>query len=142
MNGRLKALKTFRIRLLQAKLNAEFSSEILQESSLCNEEILEHLDLFKRENKNLIEESRISAWSGGGRSTMHEHCNRGGKRLKGGRTQTAFGSGSCSEQEENKGARHSLRCPGHPGIDRRIRRRRESNISRKNHQRAWTPQAL
>merc|ERR1712106_107141 len=101
-----------------------FSSEYFRIKA-SNEEILEHLDTVKRENKNLAEEIKdlLDQLGEGGRS-MHE-LDKSRRKLE-------------IEQEENKVLRAQLEMSQvRQEIDRRIQEKEEEfEHSRKNHQRS------
>merc|ERR1712158_282161 len=110
-----------------------FSSEYFRVKS-ANEELMEHLDTVKRENKNLAEEIKdlLDQLGEGGRS-MHElDKTRRKLEVEKEELQTAL------EQEENKVLRAQLEMSQvRQEIDRRIQEKEEEfDHSRKNHQRA------
>merc|ERR1711963_498646 len=101
-----------------------YSSEYFRIKA-ANEEMLEHLDTVRRENKNLAEEIKdlLDQLGEGGRS-MHE-LDKSRRKLE-------------MEQEENKVLRAQLEMSQvRQEIDRRIQEKEEEfEHSRKNHQRA------
>merc|ERR1712053_11528 len=117
-----------------------YSSEYFRIKS-ANEEILEHLDTVKRENKNLAEEIKdlLDQLGEGGRS-MHElDKSRRKLEIEKEELQTALEEAEAAlEQEENKVLRAQLEMSQvRQEIDRRIQEKEEEfEHSRKNHQRA------
>jgi len=117
-----------------------FSSEYFRIKS-ANEEIAEHLDTVKRENKNLAEEIKdlLDQLGEGGRS-MHElDKTRRKLEVEKEELQTALEEAEAAlEQEENKVLRAQLEMSQvRQEIDRRIQEKEEEfDHSRKNHQRA------
>jgi myosin heavy chain 6/7 len=117
-----------------------FSSEYFRIKS-ANEEILEHLDTVKRENKNLAEEIKdlLDQLGEGGRS-MHElEKSRRKLEVEKEELQSALEEAEAAlEQEENKVLRAQLEMSQvRQEIDRRIQEKEEEfEHSRKNHQRA------
>jgi len=117
-----------------------FSSEYFRIKS-ANEEILEHLDTVKRENKNLAEEIKdlLDQLGEGGRS-MHElDKSRRKLEIEKEELQSALEEAEAAlEQEENKVLRAQLEMSQvRQEIDRRIQEKEEEfEHSRKNHQRA------
>merc|ERR1712142_1159702 len=117
-----------------------FSSEYFRIKS-ANEEILEHLDTVKRENKNLAEEIKdlLDQLGEGGRS-MHElDKSRRKLEIEKEELQAALEEAEAAlEQEENKVLRAQLEMSQvRQEIDRRIQEKEEEfEHSRKNHQRA------
>merc|ERR1711902_242 len=110
-----------------------YSSEYFRVKA-SNEEMLEHLDTVRRENKNLAEEIKdlLDQLGEGGRS-MHElDKSRRKLEIEKEELQTAL------EQEENKVLRAQLEMSQvRQEIDRRIQEKEEEfEHSRKNHQRA------
>jgi len=117
-----------------------FSSEYFRIKS-ANEEILEHLDTVKRENKNLAEEIKdlLDQLGEGGRS-MHE-LDKARRKLEVEKEelQSALEEAEAAlEQEENKVLRAQLEMSQvRQEIDRRIQEKEEEfEHSRKNHHRA------
>merc|ERR1712180_176278 len=117
-----------------------FSSEYFRIKS-ANEEILEHLDTVKRENKNLAEEIKdlLDQLGEGGRS-MHE-LDKSRRKLEVEKEELQTGleeAEAALEQEENKVLRAQLEMSQvRQEIDRRIQEKEEEfEHSRKNHQRA------
>merc|ERR1712055_785114 len=116
-----------------------FSSEYFRIKS-ANEEILEHLDTVKRENKNLAEEIKdlLDQLGEGGRS-MHELDKARRKlEIEKEELQTALEEAEAAlEQEENKVLRAQLEMSQvRQEIDRRIQEKEEEfEHSRKNPQR-------
>merc|ERR1712036_76009 len=117
-----------------------YSSEYFRVKA-SNEEILEHLDTVKRENKNLAEEIKdlLDQLGEGGRS-MHE-LDKQRRRLEVEKEelQTALEEAEGAlEQEENKVLRAQLELGQvRQEIDRKIAEKEEEfNNTRKNHQRA------
>merc|ERR1719438_218315 len=106
-----------------------------------NEEIPEHLDTVKRENKNLAEEIKdlLDQLGEGGRS-MHElDKSRRKLEIEKEELQTALEEAEAAlEQEENKVLKAQLEMAQvRQEIDRRIQEKEEEfEHSRKNHQRA------
>merc|ERR1712234_71077 len=117
-----------------------FSSEYFRIKS-ANEEILEHLDTVKRENKNLAEEIKdlLDQLGEGGRS-MHElDKSRRKLEVEKEELQTALEEAEAAlEQEENKVLRAQLELGQvRQEIDRRIQEKEEEfDNTRKNHARA------
>merc|ERR1712127_215482 len=117
-----------------------FSSEYFRIKS-ANEEVLEHLDTVKRENKNLAEEIKdlLDQLGEGGRS-MHElDKSRRKLEVEKEELQTALEEAEAAlEQEENKVLRAQLEMSQvRQEIDRRIQEKEEEfEHTRKNHQRA------
>merc|ERR1712213_291045 len=117
-----------------------FSSEYFRVKS-ANEEILEHLDTVKRENKNLAEEIKdlLDQLGEGGRS-MHElDKSRRKLEIEKEELQTALEEAEAAlEQEENKVLRAQLEMSQvRQEIDRKIQEKEEEfDNTRKNHQRA------
>merc|ERR1712037_352868 len=117
-----------------------FSSEYFRVKS-ANEELLEHLDTVKRENKNLAEEIKdlLDQLGEGGRS-MHElDKSRRKLEVEKEELQTALEEAEAAlEQEENKVLRAQLEMSQvRQEIDRRIQEKEEEfDNTRKNHQRA------
>merc|ERR1712198_463337 len=117
-----------------------FSSEYFRIKS-SNEEILEHLDTVKRENKNLAEEIKdlLDQLGEGGRS-MHElDKSRRKLEVEKEELQAALEEAEAAiEQEENKVLRAQLEMSQvRQEIDRRIQEKEEEfDHARKNHQRA------
>merc|ERR1711963_809025 len=117
-----------------------YSSEYFRIKA-SNEEILEHLDTVKRENKNLAEEIKdlLDQLGEGGRS-MHElDKSRRKLEIEKEELQTALEEAEAAlEQEENKVLRAQLEMSQvRQEIDRRIQEKEEEfEHSRKNHQRA------
>merc|ERR1712106_660768 len=117
-----------------------FSSEYFRIKS-ANEEILEHLDTVRRENKNLAEEIKdlLDQLGEGGRS-MHE-LDKSRRKLEIEKEELQTGleeAEAALEQEENKVLRAQLEMSQvRQEIDRRIQEKEEEfEHSRKNHQRA------
>merc|ERR1712165_605028 len=117
-----------------------FSSEYFRIKS-ANEEIIEHLDTVKRENKNLAEEIKdlLDQLGEGGRS-IHE-LDKQRRRLEVEKEELQAGleeAEAALEQEENKVLRAQLEMSQvRQEIDRRIQEKEEEfEHSRKNHQRA------
>jgi myosin heavy chain 6/7 len=117
-----------------------FSSEYFRIKS-ANEELLEHLDTVKRENKNLAEEIKdlLDQLGEGGRS-MHE-LDKSRRKLEIEKEELQTGleeAEAALEQEENKVLRAQLEMSQvRQEIDRRIQEKEEEfEHSRKNHQRA------
>jgi len=117
-----------------------FSSEYFRIKS-ANEELLEHLDTVKRENKNLAEEIKdlLDQLGEGGRS-MHE-LDKSRRKLEVEKEELQNGleeAEAALEQEENKVLRAQLEMSQvRQEIDRRIQEKEEEfEHSRKNHQRA------
>merc|ERR1739842_82529 len=117
-----------------------FSSEYFRVKS-ANEEVTEHLDTVKRENKNLAEEIKdlLDQLGEGGRS-MHElDKTRRKLEVEKEELQTALEEAEAAlEQEENKVLRAQLEMSQvRQEIDRRIQEKEEEfDNTRKNHQRA------
>merc|ERR1712123_6505 len=117
-----------------------YSSEYFRIKA-ANEEIIEHLDTVKRENKNLAEEIKdlLDQLGEGGRS-MHElDKSRRKLEIEKEELQTALEEAEAAlEQEENKVLRAQLEMSQvRQEIDRRIQEKEEEfEHSRKNHQRA------
>merc|ERR1712025_212120 len=117
-----------------------FSSEYFRIKS-TNEEMIEHLDTVKRENKNLAEEIKdlLDQLGEGGRS-MHElDKSRRKLEIEKEELQTALEEAEAAiEQEENKVLRAQLEMSQvRQEIDRRIQEKEEEfDHARKNHQRA------
>merc|ERR1719378_1804880 len=117
-----------------------FSSEYFRIKS-SNEEVLEHLDTVRRENKNLAEEIKdlLDQLGEGGRS-MHE-LDKSRRKLEVEKEELQTGleeAEAALEQEENKVLRAQLEMSQvRQEIDRRIQEKEEEfEHSRKNHQRA------
>ena len=117
-----------------------FSSEYFRIKS-ANEELLEHLDTVRRENKNLAEEIKdlLDQLGEGGRS-MHE-LDKSRRKLEVEKEELQNGleeAEAALEQEENKVLRSQLEMSQvRQEIDRRIQEKEEEfEHSRKNHQRA------
>merc|ERR1719507_2686675 len=117
-----------------------FSSEYFRVKS-ANEELMEHLDTVKRENKNLAEEIEdlLDQLGEGGRS-MHE-LDKSRRKLEVEKEELQNGleeAEAALEQEENKVLRAQLEMSQvRQEIDRRIQEKEEEfEHSRKNHQRA------
>merc|ERR1712165_573350 len=117
-----------------------YSSEYFRIKS-ANEEILEHLDTVKRENKNLAEEIKdlLDQLGEGGRS-IHE-LDKQRRKLEVEKEELQAGleeAEAALEQEENKVLRAQLEMSQvRQEIDRRIQEKEEEfDHSRKNHQRA------
>merc|ERR1711997_1009791 len=117
-----------------------YSSEYFRIKS-ANEEILEHLDTVKRENKNLAEEIKdlLDQLGEGGRS-IHE-LDKQRRRLDVEKEELQAGleeAEAALEQEENKVLRAQLEMSQvRQEIDRRIQEKEEEfDHSKKNHQRA------
>merc|ERR1712088_1299016 len=117
-----------------------FSSEYFRVKS-ANEELMEHLDTVKRENKNLAEEIKdlLDQLGEGGRS-MHE-LDKSRRKLEVEKEELQNGleeAEAALEQEENKVLRAQLEMSQvRQEIDRRIQEKEEEfEHSRKNHQRA------
>merc|ERR1712165_576690 len=117
-----------------------FSSEYFRVKS-ANEELMEHLDTVKRENKNLAEEIKdlLDQLGEGGRS-IHE-LDKQRRRLEVEKEELQAGleeAEAALEQEENKVLRAQLEMSQvRQEIDRRIQEKEEEfEHSRKNHQRA------
>merc|ERR1711910_285955 len=117
-----------------------FSSEYFRVKS-ANEELMEHLDTVKRENKNLAEEIKdlLDQLGEGGRS-MHE-LDKSRRKLEVEKEELQNGleeAEAAIEQEENKVLRAQLEMSQvRQEIDRRIQEKEEEfEHSRKNHQRA------
>merc|ERR550532_1643987 len=117
-----------------------YSSEYFRVKA-SNEEILEHLDTVKRENKNLAEEIKdlLDQLGEGGRS-MHE-LDKSRRKLEVEKEELQNGleeAEAALEQEENKVLRAQLEMSQvRQEIDRRIQEKEEEfEHSRKNHQRA------
>merc|ERR1719346_226213 len=117
-----------------------FSSEYFRVKS-ANEELMEHLDTVKRENKNLAEEIKdlLDQLGEGGRS-MHE-LDKSRRKLEIEKEELQNGleeAEAALEQEENKVLRAQLEMSQvRQEIDRRIQEKAEEfEHSRKNHQRA------
>merc|ERR1712117_978901 len=110
-----------------------YSSEYFRIKA-SNEEILEHLDTVKRENKNLAEEIKdlLDQLGEGGRS-MHE-LDKSRRKLEIEKEELQ----AALEEEENKVLRAQLEMSQvRQEIDRRIQEKEEEfEHSRKNHQRA------
>merc|ERR1719483_173042 len=117
-----------------------YSSEYFRIKA-ANDEIIEHLDTVKRENKNLAEEIKdlLDQLGEGGRS-MHElDKTRRKLEIEKEELQTALEEAEAAlEQEENKVLRAQLEMSQvRQEIDRRIQEKEEEfEHSRKNHQRA------
>merc|ERR1712168_763939 len=117
-----------------------YSSEYFRIKA-ANEEIIEHLDTVRRENKNLAEEIKdlLDQLGEGGRS-MHElDKSRRKLEIEKEELQTALEEAEAAlEQEENKVLRAQLEMAQvRQEIDRRIQEKEEEfEHSRKNHQRA------
>merc|ERR1711994_239750 len=117
-----------------------YSSEYFRIKS-ANEEILEHLDTVKRENKNLAEEIKdlLDQLGEGGRS-MHElDKSRRKLEVEKEELQAALEEAEAAiEQEENKVLRAQLEMAQvRQEIERRIQEKEEEfDHARKNHQRA------
>merc|ERR1712165_335873 len=117
-----------------------FSSEYFRIKS-ANEEIIEHLDTVKRENKNLAEEIKdlLDQLGEGGRSIHELDKQRRKLEIEKEELQTALEEAEAAlEQEENKVLRAQLEMAQvRQEIDRRIQEKEEEfEHSRKNHQRA------
>merc|ERR1712165_22779 len=117
-----------------------FSSEYFRIKS-ANEEIIEHLDTVKRENKNLAEEIKdlLDQLGEGGRS-IHE-LDKQRRKLEVEKEELQAGleeAEAALEQEENKVLRAQLEMSQvRQEIDRRIQEKEEEfDHSKKNHQRA------
>merc|ERR1711935_112684 len=117
-----------------------YSSEYFRIKA-SNEEILEHLDTVKRENKNLAEEIKdlLDQLGEGGRS-MHE-LDKQRRKLEVEKEELQNGleeAEAALEQEENKVLRAQLEMSQvRQEIDRRIQEKEEEfEHSRKNHARA------
>merc|ERR1712165_640816 len=117
-----------------------YSSEYFRVKS-ANEELMEHLDTVKRENKNLAEEIKdlLDQLGEGGRS-MHE-LDKSRRKLEIEKEELQNGleeAEAALEQEENKVLRAQLEMSQvRQEIDRRIQEKEEEfEHSRKNHQRA------
>merc|ERR1711910_297998 len=117
-----------------------YSSEYFRVKA-SNEEILEHLDTVKRENKNLAEEIKdlLDQLGEGGRS-MHElDKSRRKLEIEKEELQAALEEAEAAlEQEENKVLRAQLEMSQvRQEIDRKIHEKEEEfDNTRKNHQRA------
>merc|ERR1739848_787877 len=118
----------------------DYSSEYFRIKS-ANEEILEHLDTVKRENKNLAEEIKdlLDQLGEGGRS-IHE-LDKQRRRLEVEKEELQAGleeAEAALEQEENKVMRAQLELAQvRQEIDRKISEKvEEFDNTRKNHQRA------
>merc|ERR1712079_272538 len=117
-----------------------YSSEYFRIKA-ANEEMLEHLDTVRRENKNLAEEIKdlLDQLGEGGRS-MHE-LDKQRRKLEVEKEELQAGleeAEAALEQEENKVLRAQLEMAQvRQEIDRRIQEKEEEfEHSRKNHQRA------
>merc|ERR1712165_470520 len=117
-----------------------FSSEYFRIKS-ANEEIIEHLDTVKRENKNLAEEIKdlLDQLGEGGRS-IHE-LDKQRRKLEVEKEELQAGleeAEAALEQEENKVLRAQLEMSQvRQEIDRKIHEKEEEfDNTRKNHQRA------
>merc|ERR1711913_221578 len=117
-----------------------YSSEYFRIKS-ANEELLEHLDTVRRENKNLAEEIKdlLDQLGEGGRS-MHE-LDKSRRKLEVEKEELQNGleeAEAALEQEENKVLRAQLEMSQvRQEIERRIQEKEEEfEHSRKNHQRA------
>merc|ERR1719295_995498 len=117
-----------------------YSSEYFRIKA-ANEEMLEHLDTVRRENKNLAEEIKdlLDQLGEGGRS-MHE-LDKSRRKLEVEKEELQTGleeAEAALEQEENKVLRAQLEMSQvRQEIDRRIQEKEEEfEHSRKNHQRA------
>merc|ERR1712066_836381 len=117
-----------------------FSSEYFRIKS-ANEEVTEHLDTVKRENKNLAEEIKdlLDQLGEGGRS-IHE-LDKQRRRLEVEKEELQAGleeAEAALEQEENKVLRAQLEMSQvRQEIDRRIQEKEEEfENTRKDHQRA------
>merc|ERR1711981_1207037 len=117
-----------------------YSSEYFRIKA-ANEEMLEHLDTVRRENKNLAEEIKdlLDQLGEGGRS-MHE-LDKSRRKLEIEKEELQNGleeAEAALEQEENKVLRAQLEMSQvRQEIDRRIQEKEEEfEHSRKNHQRA------
>merc|ERR1712045_563362 len=117
-----------------------YSSEYFRIKA-ANEEMLEHLDTVRRENKNLAEEIKdlLDQLGEGGRS-MHE-LDKSRRKLEIEKEELQQGleeAEAALEQEENKVLRAQLEMAQvRQEIDRRIQEKEEEfEHSRKNHQRA------
>merc|ERR1719210_2721219 len=117
-----------------------YSSEYFRIKA-SNEEILEHLDTVKRENKNLAEEIKdlLDQLGEGGRS-MHE-LDKSRRKLEIEKEELQNGleeAEAALEQEENKVLRAQLEMSQvRQEIDRRIQEKEEEfDNTRKNHNRA------
>merc|ERR1711913_249274 len=117
-----------------------FSSEYFRIKS-SNEEILEHLDTVRRENKNLAEEIKdlLDQLGEGGRSIHELDKQRRRLEVEKEELQTALEEAEAAlEQEENKVLRAQLEMSQvRQEIDRRIQEKEEEfDHTRKNHQRS------
>merc|ERR1739838_126156 len=117
-----------------------FSSEYFRIKS-ANEEILEHLDTVKRENKNLAEEIKdlLDQLGEGGRSIHELDKQRRRLEVEKEELQSALEEAEGAlEQEENKVLRAQLELGQvRQEIDRRVAEKEEEfNNTRKNHARA------
>merc|ERR1712066_1021689 len=116
-----------------------YSSEYFRIKA-ANEEILEHLDTVRRENKNLAEEIKdlLDQLGEGGRS-MHE-LDKSRRKLEVEKEELQNGleeAEAALEQEENKVLRAQLELGQvRQEIDRRIQEEEEFDNTRKNHARA------
>merc|ERR1712165_51341 len=117
-----------------------YSSEYFRIKA-ANEEMLEHLDTVRRENKNLAEEIKdlLDQLGEGGRS-MHE-LDKSRRKLEIEKEELQQGleeAEAALEQEENKVLRAQLEMAQvRQEIDRRIQEKEEEfDHSKKNHQRA------
>merc|ERR1712242_15489 len=117
-----------------------YSSEYFRIKA-ANEEMLEHLDTVRRENKNLAEEIKdlLDQLGEGGRSIHELDKTRRKLEVEKEELQTALEEAEAAlEQEENKVLRAQLEMSQvRQEIDRRIQEKEEEfDHSRKNHQRA------
>merc|ERR1712165_121181 len=117
-----------------------FSSEYFRIKS-ANEEIIEHLDTVKRENKNLADEIKdlLDQLGEGGRSIHELDKQRRRLEIEKEELQSALEEAEAAlEQEENKVMRAQLDLAQvRQEIDRKIQEKEEEfENTRKNHQRA------
>merc|ERR1712218_359193 len=117
-----------------------YNSEVFRIKS-ANEEILEHLDTVKRENKNLAEEIKdlLDQLGEGGRSIHELDKQRRRLEVEKEELQAALEEAEAAlEQEENKVLRAQLELGQvRQEIDRKIHEKEEEfENTRKNHQRA------
>merc|ERR1711992_143824 len=117
-----------------------FSSEYFRIKA-ANEEIIEHLDTVRRENKNLAEEIKdlLDQLGEGGRSMYELDKSRRKLEIEKEELQNGLEEAEAAlEQEENKVLRAQLEMAQvRQEIDRRIQEKEEEfDHSRKNHQRA------
>merc|ERR1712152_119302 len=117
-----------------------YSSEYFRVKA-SNEEILEHLDTVKRENKNLAEEIKdlLDQLGDGGRSIHELDKQRRRLEVEKEELQAALEEAEAAlEQEENKVLRAQLELGQvRQEIDRKIQEKEEEfDNTRKNHQRA------